>query len=167
VIEQISAVASTTLPDHVSQAKHEADDANNEASDQRDRVVGLDLLVAQIAANLTIPWKREPESGNGYDKEDCTYQKLHSDHPALPSFAQMRPSSVACKYAKNPAKKITPNAAEPASQYNSVGFTYQSSPLSANQIMAPKIATAWNHRPNANRAGPRAQVALLPQERSA
>ena len=81
----------SALPDHVSQAKHEADDANNEANDQRDRVLGLDLFVAQIAADLAIPRKREPESGNGYDKEDCTNQKLYSDHPALPSFAQTRP----------------------------------------------------------------------------
>jgi hypothetical protein len=41
------------------------------------------LFVAQIAADLATSWKREPESANGYDKEDCTNQKLHSDHPDL------------------------------------------------------------------------------------
>jgi hypothetical protein len=69
--------ARQALGNHGYQPKNNVEEANNEENDHRDRVIGLDLVVPQKAANLAISRQREPESRAGCDKKDHTNKEFH------------------------------------------------------------------------------------------
>jgi hypothetical protein len=58
---------------HGDQAKNNVKDAAGQGSDQRDRVVSLNLAVSKKAANLAVPREREPESQAECNKKNRTY----------------------------------------------------------------------------------------------
>jgi hypothetical protein len=74
---------------HGDQAKNNVKDAAGQGSDQRDRVVSLNLAVSKKAANLAVPREREPESQAECNKKNRTYYALATSN-FLPSVLKGR-----------------------------------------------------------------------------
>jgi hypothetical protein len=94
---------------HGDQAKNNVKDAAGQGSDQRDRVVSLNLVVSKKAANLAVPREREPES-----QAECNKKNRTGDLQLSPLSAQRaRPKIVALE-----TDKSIPHI-QPASNYHS------------------------------------------------